>query len=73
LLENPLVTGTVEPNPGGEKPFLLVFRNSIGILAAVPVNTPEDGEAAVQRMFQTLALESLTPGTTSTRAAGTQE
>ena len=57
-----VIRGVVEANPGGEKPFLLVFRNGVGVLASVPVESESEGEAIADQIFERLDLFQLLAG-----------
>ena len=51
-----LVTGEVVPNPGGKKPFKIVFRHSDGgaVIAEEEVDSQAQGEREIIRLLRSL-------------------
>ena len=48
------VTGEVEPNQEGAKPFKVVFRTEDGIISTQEVATRAEGERLINEMLQGL-------------------
>ena len=64
-MEEPIVKGVIEPNPGTEKPLRLVFRNGVGVLASIPVRSRAEAEEIAERLFARLDLSSFEVGSSA--------
>jgi hypothetical protein len=51
------VTGDVVPNPGGEAPFKVVFKQGETVLAEWPVETQKEGEEQIAGAIRGLMEE----------------
>jgi hypothetical protein len=47
-------TADVVPNPGGEKPFKVVFKPGFTVLSEWPVSSVEEGERQIVRVLRGL-------------------
>ena len=64
-MQEPIIKGVIERNPGSEKPLRLVFRNGVGVLGSIPVRSRAEAEEIAERLFARLDLSSFEVGTSA--------
>lgn len=53
----PFATADVVPNPGGEKPFKVVFRQGVTVLSEWAVSSVDEGERQIVRVLRALGTK----------------